>query len=353
MKKIKFMYKPLIGVMLLSLVIIFYAAKPGQPSSAKVKIEYSKAIQSIESVSLKGKVVLSFAANYRKNLKRENTLKMAEKLTGISGKSLNLKEMKTMKNGLMVLRNEKDPSASFEMDSKSGSFLYNGGLAAYKKDNNTPNLLKRENAKSMALRHLKQLGLKFNKKELRLANVGGLNMGVLKKDGSTEIFKKLVTVRFDRTLSGLPVMGASRIVVHMGENGKLAGLIYNWPEIGKGKKHELVHLRADKEIRTELESRLRKGAAGAERIIVKKADLVLFDDGKGVIEPAYYVQAKTFYKVSGRDKQGKEVIENYDVPYDYYIPVLKTPAAFYPYMEKCKVKPTEPNTIKTSPKDDE
>jgi len=233
-----------------------------------------------------------------------------------------------MKNGLMLLRNEEDPSALFEMDTRSGSFIYNGGLKEYKKDGSTPNLITGKEAESIALKHLDKLRLMPNKQELKLVNIGGLNMAVLKSDGSTEVYNKLVTVRYDRILSGLNVMGASRIIVHMGTDGKLAGLIFNWGEVVDIKKFEPAELLTEKEIKEILESRLREAAKDAEKIIVQKVDLVLYDDGRGQIEPAYHVQANLFYKA-------------YDIPYDYYIPILKKPLAFYPYMETYDIKPTE------------
>lgn len=317
MKNIKFIYGLFIAAMLLNLFIVSFAMTP--------EIKYA---ESVRPISLEGKVLQSFYVNYRKDLTEKSVLEMARLLTGASGKSLNFEELMDMKNGLMLLRNEEDPSALFEMDTRSGSFIYNGGLKEYKKDGSTPNLITGKEAEPIALQHLDELRLMPNRQELKLVNIGGLNMAVLKSDGSTEVYNKLVTVRYDRILSGLNVMGASRIIVHMGTDGKLAGLIFNWGEVVDGKKFEPAELLTDKEIKEILESRLREAAKDAEKIIVQKVDLVLYDDGRGQIEPAYYVQANLFY-------------EAYDIPYDYYIPILKKPLAFYPYMETYDIKPTE------------
>ncbi|GAI84916.1 unnamed protein product, partial [marine sediment metagenome] len=296
-------------------------------------------------------VLQSHSVNYKMNLSKKNVLEMARKLTDVSLKSLNFEKFQEMEEGLMVLRNEKDPSASFEMDTRSGNFLYNGGLGEYKNDGDTPNLILGEKASSIALQHLEKLGLLPNKQELNLVNIGGLNMAVLKKDSTTDVYKKLVTVRYNRKLADIPVMGESRIILHMGKNGKLAGLTYYWGEIVDKRKIEIGEVLTDKEIKRELESRLRAAARDAKRIIVKKADFVLYDDGRGHIEPAYHVQARLFYEAS--DKKGEKKIQKYDIPYDFYIPVLKNPLAFYPYMETAKVQPTDARKLEITPKDDE
>ncbi|MCK4783809.1 MAG: hypothetical protein KAV87_08680, partial [Desulfobacteraceae bacterium] len=318
MRNLKQIYGPLLVAALLSLLVISCAKERKEPEG--VRIKYDK---SVRAITLKGKVLQSFDVNFAKDLDKESVMKMAKQLTDASGKSLSLRFLADIEEGVAVLRNERDPSASFEMDKRSGSFLYNGGLADYKKDASTPNLIAREKAESMALQHLEKLGLLLDKEELKHAHTGGLGMAVLKEDGSTEKYDKLVTVRYDRILSGLPVMGASRIVVHMGENGKLAGLIFNWGEVTEGKKIESDLLLADEEIKRALEGRLMAAARDAKRIIVEKADLVLYDDGKGKMEPAYHVEARLFYEAPGEKGQGE--IREYDVPYDYYVSVLKKP----------------------------
>lgn len=334
--------KLFITILTLGLIAMSCEQKP-----ERVKIEYDK---SVEPITLEGKLLQSFSVNYAKGLTKESVLKMARQLTGVSGKSLNFAKMMDMKNGLIALRNEEDPSASFEMDTRSGSFLYNAGLAEYKKNGSTPNLITGEKAQSIALQHLERFKLLPNKEELKLVNIGGLNMAILKEDSTTEVYKKLVTVRYNRKLSDVPVMGESRIMVHMGTNGKLASIIYYWGEILEKRNIESDAVLADQDLKKELERRLRAAAIDARRIIVQQVDFVLYEDGKGQIEPAFYVQAKLFYETSD-DKSGE--VMKYDVPYDYYIPVLKKPLAFYPYMETTKIKPTDSRKLKIAPKDDE
>lgn len=343
MKKYNHFLKISIAILTFSLLVISCQKKPSD-----VEIEYDR---SVGPITLEGKVIHSYLVNYEKNLSENNVLEMARQLTNVTAKSLDFGKLLEMGDGLMALRNGKDPSASFEMDKRSGNFLYNGGLAEYKNDGNTPMLITGEKADAMALGHFEKLGLFPNKQELILVNIGGLDMAVLKEDGTTEVFKKLVTVRYNRKLSDVPVMGESRIVVQMGTNGKLAGLIYYWGEIREKIKIKSDDVLTDKDIKRELESRLRSASSDSKRIIVQKVDFVLYDDGKGHIEPAFYVQAKLFYMVFENEK-GEET-QKYDIPYDYYIPVLKKPLAFYPFMETAKVKPKDARKSKITTQDDE
>ena len=61
-------------------------------------------------------------------------------------------------------------------------------------------------------------------------------------------------------------------------------------------------------------------------------DLVLFDDGRGVIEPAIRVVAARTYQV--RMATGKDTgkVREYTVPYDAIVPILVAPKAVYPHV---------------------
>lgn len=340
-----------ITLAVLALLITSCRKSEESGTSDIVKIEYDRAVK---PVSLKGKVLKSYQVNYKKDISEASALKTARLLTEISGNKLNFEKPFNMGEGILALRNEKDPSASFEMNTRSGNFLFNGGLAEYKKDISTPNLITGNKAESIALQHLEKLKLLPDKNELQLINIGGLNMASLKPDKTTEIYQKLITVRYDRILSDLPVMGESRIVVHLGSKGKLAGLIYNWSKVENEERLGPDQLLSDKKIKKTIESRLRKGARGAKRIIVKKADIVLYDDGIGQIEPAYHIQARLYYiSPDSITEKDDKAVNKYDIPFDFYVPVLKKPIAFYPYMETAKIPPSEASEFQITQKDNE
>lgn len=350
MKSSRYMPVLFAAVLLLGLLGVSCAPEPVEvtPEPVEVEIEYD---QSVGPITLEGKVLHSYRVDYEKSLSKEDVSEMAKRLTDLSEEPLDFEELLEMEDGLIALRNGKDPSAIFEMDTRSGNFLYNGGLAEYKLEGSTPDLITGEEAAITALQHLEELGLLPNAQELSLVDIGGLSMAVLREDNTTEVFQKLVTVHYRRELSDIPVMGESRIVVHMGANGELAGLVYYWGEIVDERRIESDKVLSDEEIERELESRIRAAAADAKGIVVQKTDFVLYDDGKGQIEPAYYVRARFFYESS--EGKGAEEIQNYDIPYDYYIPVLKEPLAFYPYMETAEIEPTDARELEIAPEDNE
>ncbi len=178
---------------------------------------------------------------------------------------------------------------------------------------------------------MKNLAFLPAKEERVVAHVGGMDMGVHRRDGSTDTYKKLVTVRFERKLDGLPVQGASRVVINLGEEGELTSLVLNWNKV-EGRTLSSDELQDDIEIRGALESYLLANAKNAEKIVVKKSELVLYDDGS-VIEPAIYVVAQLSYNSGTSAGQ----TQRYENPYDFYIPVLKDFKASYPFMADTKV----------------
>lgn len=337
-------------LLVLSLLLMSCTTFPKEEPVESVKIEYDS---TVKPITLEGKTLRSYQVNFKQDISQEAAQKRVQSLIDMTGKSINFDKSVDMSRAIITLRYEKDPSASFELDTRSGNFRYNSGLADYKKDNSTPNLITGEKAGAIALQHLDTLTLLPNKNELQLAHIGGLNMASLKQDKTTEIYQKLVTVRYGRRLAELPVMGDSRIVIHMGSKGQLVGLVYHWAKVIKEHQLGLDQLRSDREIKETLTVRLRKGAQGAKRIIVKKADLVLYDDGRGHIEPAYHIQARLYYQ-SPKPLSGKQKgIDKYDIPFDYYVPVLKNPMAHYPYMDVAKIQPSDASDRKITQSENE
>ena len=165
-----------------------------------------------------------------------------------------------------------------------------------------------------------------------LARVGGLGMTVVKNGESSSNYAKLVTVFFRRVLQELQVQGpGSRILVHLGERAALVSVIRNWPDV-KAQEVSEKQVKSDDMIRQEIERRLLKMAGQAREIIVEKADLVLFDDSRGVIEPAIYVVASARY-------QGPERAEGLvEIPVDFYVPVLLEPKGYYPFHQDAEVR---------------
>jgi hypothetical protein len=75
----------------------------------------------------------------------------------------------------------------------------------------------------------------------------------------------------------------------------------------------------------------------AEKSTLTGAELVLYDDGRGMVEPAYHFTVNRLIDLGESDPAA--------IPYDFYVPIAKEPRAFYPYMDTALVQPDD-NTTK-------
>jgi hypothetical protein len=105
-------------------------------------------------------------------------------------------------------------------------------MKAYAIEGDTPSLPGRALAVPVALMHLQLLDLlPAETGELFVQHVGGMRQNKVMEDGSTGYYDKLVTVHFGRKIDGIEVSGpGSKIVVHLGAYGELAGLNRRWVE---------------------------------------------------------------------------------------------------------------------------
>jgi len=160
------------------------------------------------------------------------------------------------------------------------------------------------------------------------------NLAVKREDGTTSIYKKLLRVRFDRKLAGLPVEGGSRVVALLGENGRLDSMAWNWPLV-EGRPVRPAELTTDARLRPAILARLRLDLPTAREVLVEKLDLVLFDRD-GVLEPAVRIQAQaTFLEKVANGKKGET--RRFQQPYDTVVPVLLKPKALYPFVRDKKL----------------
>lgn len=214
-----------------------------------------------------------------------------------------------------------DRSALFQVDSRTGNFVFMGGMNRYRKDGSTPGLPTQQAAASAAREQLAKLGLKPEGGEIKLAHVGGLNMGAFDGKGEPKIYEKLRTVQFSRVLGGLPVEGDSRVVVTLGENGAVSALTYQWPAVTTMKlgRDALADPQA---VRSQAMGVLRSVTARAIRSKLASVDLVLYDDGQGMIEPAYHIVVQQYFAFP----PGSQTMN----PFDFYLPALKSPRAVLP-----------------------
>lgn len=220
-----------------------------------------------------------------------------------------------------------------EIDQLTGAIIFNGKEARDGALQTTPNLPDSKVAPQRARQHLKALKLlPSNVKDMVVAHVGGESMAVVDEKGVTTTYEKLRVVRFGREIDGIPVQGpGSRIIVSLGKGGQLAGLIWDWAELQSASRiQERAKTISRKEARDTMLKRIAAVSDEAKEVMVTQVKLVFFDDDQGVIEPAYHVQALRTYEIPDADTKTPVIME---VPYDFYVPVLKATRAQFPDMD--------------------
>jgi hypothetical protein len=223
---------------------------------------------------------------------------------------------------------ESDGSAALELSVNRRRLFFNAGLARYSQEEETKNLPSEQALLPAVQHHLDALDLLPPREELQAPVVGGLNLAVKRDDGTSAIYRKLLRVRFNRTLAGLPVEGGSRVVALLGEDGALVSLAWNWPVV-EGRRVEPTEAITDAMLRSAILARLQADLKTARDILVERLDLVLYDRD-GVLEPAVRIQAQaTFVEPVANGRRG-ETRTNLQ-PYDTLVPVLRAPQARYPY----------------------
>jgi hypothetical protein len=231
---------------------------------------------------------------------------IAQKVFTYTGAAFYLDDLNQIENCLLYRGDDK--TAKFEINKVTGDIIFRKGMAAYDEEGHTPGLPSKKQAPTLAKTHLKALGL--DKKGLVLNKVNVLKDAVYNGQTS-EIFDKMVIVSFKRKLGGIPVLGASRVIVMLGTDGELAGLIVRWYDVEKVKVSGVV-----KNVKDHLTNKIKDKQKDNHVVLVKKADLVMFDDGNGVIEPALFVQ-------------GEVNEDGATFPCDWMVPVLTNSKAKY------------------------
>ena len=221
-----------------------------------------------------------------------------------TGSSLYLDEQKT--GGDIQYYSTLDNSVNCKIDRKTGDIFYRKHVDI---DGPIPGLPSKTNAPALAKQHLKALGLYKNK-------MGDPIVTTIEEaffNGQVTVrYEKTRVVTFTRKISGIPVKGASRAVVMLGANGDLDGMFVRWMDV---KSEKITGKLAKSEMKAFLKSQL-KSRGEANSIRIKKSSLVLYDNGKGVIEPALVLE-------------GEVTIEGGTFGSNWMLPVLTDPKAEY------------------------
>lgn len=225
---------------------------------------------------------------------------LAENLLLFSGSVVAAEPAFNRRGTAVTLRDRSEPTRFFRMDTKTGAFSFSNGLSDYMAPETTPGLPKGDDAVDLALSYLHQLGIApADCDQLVVQAVGGIGVGVQDEQGNRAQFEKLTSVHFGRRIGGIDVGGpGSKIVVHLGRDGALVGLHHRWSELSNPREISAQALRSPAEVKQMAVKHLKREWVHAERIVAQVPDLGYYDDGKGHIEPAYFVRADVEYDAS-------------------------------------------------------
>lgn len=201
--------------------------------------------------------------------------RIVQNICGLTGEPLVLDVEKSNKNSQYY--KTVDNSVTCQIDRVTGDIFYRNHT---KFQGGAPNLPSKNEAIAIAKNYLETLGLFKN--GMAKPHISTLKDAVT--DGqTTQTFKKMRIVTFTRALDGIPVLGASRAAVMMGANGDMVGLVFRWMAVSPEPVQALPLSRLKKKIVRKLENR-------NLNVNIKKANLIMFDDGKGTMKPMLHIE---------------------------------------------------------------
>ena len=224
-----------------------------------------------------------------------NGQELAQRLVAWSGCEeplLGIRLTPQLKGTKLDFQGRLDTSIAFQFEPTTGDISFQADPAGIDALADTPGLPTGQDAVRRALQHLQGLGLlPEDPRQLVVRHIGGERMAHF--DGeTTQDFAKVTMVHFGRRLGGFDVGGpGSKIVVGLGENGRLVSLVRRWQEL------DLVEGSAERMLPAEevgplTQQDLAKAHEKAMTIEAGTPELGFYDDGKGRIEPAWFTQAK-------------------------------------------------------------
>lgn len=220
---------------------------------------------------------------------------LATRLVAWSGSEeplLGIRLQPQMKGTKLSFQGRYDTSIAFQFEPTTGDLSFQVDPAGIDELADTPGLPTGQDAVRRALQHLQGLDLlPKDPRQLVVRHIGGERMAHF--DGeTTQDFAKVTMVHFGRRLGGFEVGGpGSKIVVGLGENGRLVSLVRRWQELDLVQGSAERMLPAEK-IAPQTQQDLARTHEKAMKIEAGTPELGFYDDGKGRIEPAWFTQAK-------------------------------------------------------------
>lgn len=219
--------------------------------------------------------------------------------------------------GNLLLYVDDSDNIYFEQNILTEKLSFNRGIQKYLGDFK-PELPSAKVAEEIALEFLKKNNfMPETEKELHLLHSGGLRADLPNGRG---VIDKMITLTYGRYLLGVPVIGSgSKIVVNVGDQGEVTGLVHKWREISLDKKRpvkseEIISKEEAEEIfnRT-ITTQFGKNASAT----INNIKLIYYDGDGRYIQPAYGIESTVKIELS------KEKVNM--IPYLSIVEALRDP----------------------------
>jgi hypothetical protein len=283
------------------------------------KVEVKSKVENLEAAPL---VYYTYDAAPAKKDISDNAKKLWKNLNAVTRGNLNLNLIDTAaeKSERITIDNE---NVFFDVFSpKTNGFIYSKPIDRYLQsrngESNLIRLLDKKQSEVKAKDYLAKLDLlPDNAGEMYIAGISKVRSA--NSEEKDRIYDKMQVVHIGRKLDNIPVFGASRIVVRLGSDGELIGIIKNWPVlkrqvIGDAKG---VHGKAEWKDMSIKHVRKTQAATAYSSVSIDSTDLVMYDDGEGYIEPALLLKGNMLSDSGDTAKS------------DWLVPLLADPKANY------------------------
>ncbi|MGB3182382.1 MAG: hypothetical protein WBB45_13410 [Cyclobacteriaceae bacterium] len=204
----------------------------------------------------------------------------------------------------------------FSQDAETGNLYFNRYIGKYLGDYR-PELPDQEESNELAREFLINYKLLPQEKEqMKLLHSGGLRADTEKGD----VIDKMRTITFGRILDGVPVMGAgSKIVVQIGEQGEVTGLVHKWREVNSRNRKAISQkeLIPEEEARKAFTEGVYREFGKDVQVKIEEIKLSYYDGDGRYIQPAYGIRAVVVVPIN--EKQTNEL------PYMTFVAALQNP----------------------------
>lgn len=324
----KNMFKSICLVLTLCVAGSFLSASTTAPTITFSSNYTDKGLEDFGAVYYHDGVVMSFAEGKALATKIFNHC-------GVAGDFVLDSGMSTSDN--LVYTKTGDETGICMVNLTTGEVAFSAGMMDLDGEMDTPDLVDPGDAKMFCDNHLNALGM-YPAGGMFELDVSTFTMKAL-DTGVEKEYNKMITIMNGRKLMNIPVIGNSRVNMGLGSNGDMKFLMWNWMGVnavsvsaGDFLDHYLI--------RNRIETQLTQFFVDATEVIVHENYLTYYDDGVGIIEPAYIMRIE----VVSPDGDHKEA--------DWVTSVMLNSTAAFAHLEMASTTPVDNGPASTDTDDE-